>query len=120
MLKQHLKSFGLKSAGVKTAAALTLMLGATPMLAHSADVTKTRYAVKFEKKLASTDAGVEKIYAMFESKAKRACSSPGSVDADGNRLSKSECVADLVAQMVESAKLEPVKAYHVAKLAEAK
>jgi len=120
MLKQHLKTFGPKSAGVKTAAVLTLLFAATPMLAHSAEVTKTRYAVKFEKKLASTDAGVEKIYAMFEAKAKRACRTTGTVDVEGNRLSKSECAADLVAQMVKSTKLEPVKAYHAAKLAEVK
>lgn len=120
MLKQHLKSFGLKSAGVKTAAVLTLLFAATPMLAHSAELTKTRYTVKFEKKLASTDAGIEKIYAMLESKAKRACRTTGTVDVEGKPMTKSECIADMMAQMVESAKLEPVTAYHVSKLAEAK
>lgn len=115
MLKQHLKTLGLKSASVKTAAALTLLCVATPMLAHSADVTKTRYNVKFDKALISSDAGVEKVYKMFERKAKRACNVAGSVDDNGKPLSKKECTADLVAQLVESADLAPVTAYHLAK-----
>lgn len=120
MLKQHLKTFGTKSAGVKTAAAVALLLGATPMLAHSAEITKTRFSVKFEKKLASTDAGVEKIYTMIESKAKRACRVPSVINAEGKPLSKDGCFADLVTQMIESTDLPPLKAYHVAKLAEKK
>lgn len=117
MLKQHLKSFGLKSASVKTAAALTLLFVATPMLAHSAEIKKTRYTVKFEKSILTSESGVEKVYKLFQSKAKRACRSSGTVSDMYKPLSKKECIADMVTQLVESADLAPISAYHAEKLA---
>lgn len=114
MLKQHLKTFGAKSAGVKTAAVLTLLFAATPMIAHSGNIVTKTYSVKFEKSLTESEAGIQKVYKLIENKAAKACRLDYGVDSAGNPMSRRECVANMVEQLVESANIEAVKAYHTA------
>lgn len=116
MLTQQKNTFRAKSVAVKSIAAAALLFAATPAIAQ---VTTTAYNVRFSKSLTETQTGVEKIYAMFEKKAEKACRAGKAVDDKGYTMSKSECVEDMVAQFVESSDLAPVRAYHLAKLEEA-
>ena len=56
---------------------------------------------------------ISKIYAMMEAKAEKACRFGAAVDDNGNEMSKSECVSDMVEQLVESADIDAVTAYHL-------
>ncbi len=120
MLIDHTQSFDLKSIAVKTAATFAMLVVSIPMMAQATDITTTRYTVRFDKSLTQSKTGVEKVYAMIEKKAKKACRENPGIDADGKWMTRDECLSDMITQFVESADLAPVTTYHKVKMAEAK
>ena len=120
MLTQHLKYVKPSFQAVKfltataiisaTAALLPLTAQASPGLGY---VVQQKYSVKFERALLESDTGLKQIYTTLRKKAERACKFGRAVDQDGEVISKSDCISDMVDQFVESADVITLTAYHM-------
>ena len=120
MLTQHLKYVKPSLQTVKfltatamisaTAALLPLTAQASPGLEN---IVQTKYSVKFERALLESDTGLQQVYITLRKKAKTACKVGRAVGHDGEIISKSECISDLVGQFVESADITTLTAYHM-------
>jgi len=118
MLYRLQKLLSLKSRSVKTGVALPLLLGGlafTPMSAFALDVTVTEYNVRFDRASVQTADGIASAYQKLEKKAKRACYFGRNVNDEGDLISKEDCASDLLEQFVQSASLEALSEYHIAK-----
>lgn len=120
MLTQHLKYVTLKLSSVKLLTAAAMMsatISFVPMTAQASpgweNIVQTKYSVKFERALFESEAGLRQVYTTLQKKAEKACKTGRAVSLEGDIISKSECVSDLVDQFVESAGVTTLTAYHM-------
>ena len=121
MLTQHLKYVKPSLQTVKFLTATTMMSATVALLPLTAqaspgleNIVQKEYSVKFERALLESETGLKQIYTTLQRKAKSACKFGKAVDRqDGEILSKSECISDMVDQFVESAGVTTLTAFHM-------
>ena len=121
MLTKHLnyvtlkmQSVKLMTAGILTSAALALV----PMTAQASpgldNIVQTKHSVKLSSAMFASEEGVQQVYNTLQKRAQKACKVGKTIGQDGEIISKSECIADLVGQFVENADVKTLTAYHTA------
>lgn len=119
MLTQHLKYLKPSLQTVKFLTATSMMSATVALLPLTAqaspgleNIVQKEYSVKFERALLESETGLKQIYITLRKKAERACKFGRAVDQDGEVISKSDCVSDMVDQFVESADVTNLTAFH--------
>ena len=120
MLTQHLKYLKPSLRTVKFLTAATMIPASVVLLPLTAQaspglesVVQQKYSVKFERALLESETGLRQIYTALQSKAKKACKIGKAVSQDGEIISKSECISDMLDQFVESADVTTLTAFHM-------
>ena len=103
-----------------TGSTIAMSVSANESNFTSPSIKTSEYTAKFKVSDLKTKDGIAAVYAMLEKKAAKACAIGRNVDSEGNLISKQACAADLTAQFISSADLEPLKQYHLMKGAAAK
>ena len=119
MLTQHLKYVTPKVKSVKfltVSAVVSATVAFMPLTAQASPgletIVKTEYSAKFKRALFESEAGLKQVYETLQSKAQKACKIGTAVGPDGEIISKSECITDLLDQFIESAGVTTLTAYH--------
>jgi len=119
MLTQHLKYVTPKLRSVKFMTALALASASVtlvPMTAQASpgldSIKATEYSAKFNREMFKSEAGIQQVYLTLQKKAQQACKVGKAIDSDGEIISKSECITDMLDQFVESADMTVLTAYH--------
>lgn len=96
---------------ITTAAVLCAPLGAQASPGYDSIVTK-EYSAKFKRAMFQSEDGLQQVYSVLLEKAETACKFGTALGNDGERLTREECVDDMLKQFVSNADVPALTALY--------